>query len=168
MKITRVQKTTIGEETAAIGVVIHPIKVAAMMIEGNVTVIVVEIEVEIVKIEMTTNVKLPHPRTRKMMTEKEATRIIITGETTEEIVIATGMKGIGVEIAVTESGIDDTLGTNDQRIGTETSVPTITRKRIAHDPGRDRGIALHHHRSEWWVIGRKRDGINWPNWRSWA
>lgn len=149
MRITRVQKTTIDEETAAIGVVIHPIKVAAMMIEGNVTVIVViEIEVEIVKVEMMTNVKLPHPRTRKVTIEREATRIIIIGETTEEIVIATEMKGIGVGIVATGSGIDDTLETIDQRIGIETSAPTITRKRIARDPGRDRGIALHRHRLE--------------------
>jgi len=148
MKIIRVQKTTIGEGTAAIGVVIHPIKVVAMMIEGSVTVIVVEIEVEIVKVEMTTNVKLPHPRTRKVTIEREATRIIIIGGTIEEIVIATGMKGIGVEIAATGNGIGDTPGTIDQRIDTETSVPTITRKRIARDPGRDRGIALHRHRSE--------------------
>lgn len=144
MKIIRVQKTTIGEGTAAIGVVIHPIKVVAMMIEGSVTVIVVEI----VKVEMTTNVKLPHPRTRKVTIEREATRIIIIGGTIEEIVIATGMKGIGVEIAATGNGIGDTPGTIDQRIDTETSVPTITRKRIARDPGRDRGIALHRHRSE--------------------
>lgn len=150
-RITRVRKTIIGEGIAMIGVVIHPIRVAATTIEGNVIVIVViETEAEIVKVEMTISVKLllDHPRMRRVMTEKGATRIIIIGGTTEGIVIATEMKGTGVGIAVTESGIGDIPGTIDQRIGTGTSARIIIRKRIARGRGRDRGIVLHRCRLE--------------------
>lgn len=148
-RITRVRKTIIGEGIAMIGVVIHPIKVAATTIEDNVIVIVViETEVEIVKVEMTINVKLLlHPRMRRMTTEKGTTKIIIIGGMTEGIVIATEMKGTGVEIG-TENGIGDIPGMIDQRIGIGTSARIITKKRIARGRGRDRGIALHRRRLE--------------------
>lgn len=149
-RITRVRKTIISEGIAMIGVVIHPIKVAATTIEDNVIVtVVIETEVEIVKVEMTINVKLlsDHPRMRRMMIEKGTTKIIIIGGMTEGIVIATEMKGTDVGIG-TENGIGDIPGTIDQRIGTGTSARIITKKRIARGRGHDRGIAHHRRRLE--------------------
>lgn len=145
-RIIRVRKMTIGEETAAIGVVIHLTKVVAMTIEDNVTVIVVtEIEVEIAGIVMMTNVKRPsdRPKMKKVTTKRGATKIIIIG-TTGGIVIATGTTGIDVEIVATAvNGTGDTLGTTGRRIDTGMIVQAIIKREIARDQDRDRGIARH-------------------------
>jgi len=158
-RIIRVQKTTTGEETAAIGVVIHPTKIVVMMTESNVIIVVIaETEARIgeagTTIEdrrgMMTSAKRPldRPEMRRMTTERRATRIIII-RTIRGIAIATG---IGAETATigtgtgTGIGIGDTLEMIGQRIGIGMNVRVITRKKIARDRGRDRGIAHRYRR----------------------
>lgn len=171
MKIIRVQKMIIGEETVATVVVIRLTKVAAMTIEDNVIVAVVtETEAETGGIGMMTSAKRPsdRPRMKKMMTEREAIKIIIIGMT-GEIVIAIGMTGTDAEIAVTAvNGIGDTPGMSGRRIDTGTNVRATTRRGIARDRDRDRGTARHHCHSGRWVIGRKKDGTSWPSWKNWV
>lgn len=148
MKIIRVQKMIIGGETVAIGVVIRLTKLAAMTIEGNVTVaVVIETEVESEEIGMTTSAKdrlSDHPRMKKLTTEREATRIIIIG-TTGGIVIAIGTTGTDAEIAM--NGTGGTPGMTDPRIDIGTSVRATTRRGIARDRDRDRGTARHRYHS---------------------
>lgn len=141
-----------GEETAAIEVVIRPIKVVAMIESKVITVVIAEIEARIGKIEtmignhrgMMTSAKHPldHPETRRMTIERRATRIIIIGMTRGIVIVteigagtATIGSGIGIEIE-----IGDILGMIGQRIGIEMSAQVITRKRIVRDRDRDREI----------------------------
>jgi len=135
----------IGEETVAIGVVICLIKVVAMMIEDNVTVVVVtETEVENGGAGMMTSAK--HPRRKKVTIERGATRITIG--TIEGIVIAIGTTGTDAEIAaIAVNGTGDTPGMIGRRIDIGTSVRAITRRGIARDRDRDRGIARNHYHS---------------------
>jgi len=126
-------------------------KVAVMTIEDNVTIAVITgIEAETGEIETTISAKHPldRPRMKKMMTEREATRIIIT-EMTGGIVIATGMTGTDAGIAATAMNeIGDTPGTTGQKIDIGTSVRAITRRGIARDRDRDRETARYRYRSE--------------------
>lgn len=146
MRIIQVQKMIIGEETVAIEIVIRLTKVVAMTIEDNVIVaIVIETEAEkkIGGVGMTTSAKHPLDllRTKKVMTEREATRIIIIG-TTGGIVIAIGTIGTGAEIAaIAVNGTGDIPETTGRKIDIGTSVRAITRKGIARD--RDRGTGRH-------------------------
>lgn len=141
----RVRKMTIDEETAAIGIVIL-IKVAAMTIEDNVTVVVVtEIEVEIVGIGTMISAKRPSDRLKmkKMTTERGAIKIIIIG-TIAGIVIAIGTTGIDVEIVATAvNGTGDTLGTTGRKIDTGTIVQAIIKRGIVRDQDHDQEIARH-------------------------
>lgn len=150
MKIIRVQKMILGEETVATGVVIRLTKVAVMTIEDNVIVaVVIETEVETGGIGMTTSVKRPsdRPRMKRVTTEREAIKIIIIG-TIGGIVIAIGMIGTDAEIAATVvNGIGDTPGMTGRRIDIGTSVRATTRRGIARDRDRDRGTARHHYHS---------------------
>lgn len=153
MKIIRVQKMIIGEETVATGVVIRLTKVVVMTIEDNVIVAVVtETEVETGGIGMTTSVKRPsdRPRMKRVTTEREAIKIIIIG-TTGGIVIAIGTIGTietDAGIAATAmNGIGGTPGMTGRRIGIGTSVRATTRRGIVRDRDRDRGTARHHYHS---------------------
>lgn len=139
----------IGEETVAIVVVIRLIRVAVTMTEGNVTIAVVtETAAETGGVGMTISAK--RPKMKKVTTEREATRIIITGMT-GGIVIATGTTGTetagrDAEIAaIAMNGTGDTPGTTG-KIDIETSVRAITRRGIARDRDRDRGTAHHRYR----------------------
>jgi len=150
-RIIRVRKTIIGEETVTIGVVMRLTKVAVMTIEDNVTIAVITgTEVETGEIGTTISAKRPldRPRMKKMMTEREATRIIITGMT-GGIVIATGTTGTDAGIAATAMNeIGDTPGTTGRRIDIGTSVRAITRRGIARDRDRDRETVRYRYRSE--------------------
>lgn len=125
------------------------------MTEGNVTIAVVtETGAEIVGVGMMISAKrlLDRPRTKKVTTERGATRIIITGMI-GGIVIVTGV--IGTEIvgrdaeivATAMNGIGDTPGTTG-RIDIGTSVRAITRRGTARDRDHDRGIARHRYHLE--------------------
>jgi len=148
MIITQVQKTIINE-TVMIEVVIYPTKIVVlrMMIGGNVKVVVItEIEAEIEEVGTMISVKhlWDHRRTRKVMTGKGVTRIIIIG-TIGGIVIAIEMKGIGVGIAAIGREIAGTLGMIDRKIVIGMNARVITRRRIARDQGHDRETVLLHH-----------------------
>ena len=150
MRIIRVRKMIIGEGTVVIGVVICLTKVAVMTIESSV-IIITGTEAEIAGIGMTTSAKR-HPsdrlKTRKVMIERGATKIIIIGMT-GGIVIATGTTGIDAGIAASAmNGIGDTLGMSGPRIDIGTSVRATTRRGTARDQDRDRGTAHHSYRLE--------------------
>lgn len=151
MRIIRVRKTIIDEGTVAIGVVIRLTKVAVMTIEGSV-IIITGTEAEIAGIGMTTSAKRPSDRlkTKKVMIERGATKIIIIGMTGGIVeVIATETTEIDAGIAATAmNGIDDTPGTTGPRIDIGMSVRATTRRGIARDRDRDRGTAHHRYHLE--------------------
>lgn len=152
MRIIRARKTIISEETEANAVVVtHPTKAVAAprtMTESNATAvteigILKEIGTTIGNREMTIDEsRSDRPKMKRTTTEREATRIIITG-TTGGIAIVTGT-GVGT---ATGKGIDDIPEMTGQRIDTETSVRVITKRGIARGRGRDREI-VRYRRSE--------------------
>ena len=149
MRIIRVRKMIIDEGTVAIEIVIRLTKVAVMTIESSV-IIITGTEAEIAGIGMTTSAKRLSDRLkmRKVMIEKGATKIIIIGMT-GGIVIATGTTGIDVGIAATAmNGIDDIPEMSGPKIDIGMSVRATTRRGIARDRGRDRGIAHHSYHLE--------------------
>lgn len=145
----QVRKTIISEETEANVVVVMYLTKAVVALhtttESNVTAVT-----EIAGIRkrvgttignretMTSESRSDRPKMIRATTENEATKIIIT-ETTGGIAIA---RGIDAGTA-TGKGIGDIPEMTGQRIDTETSVRVTTRRRIARDRGRDRGIARH-------------------------
>lgn len=154
MRTIRARKTITGAETEAnvVAVVVtHPTKEVAVRrtTTGSNVTTVTEIAGIRKGVEtmirdhgtMTGGSQSDRPRMRRTMTERGATRIIITG-TTGRTGIA---RGIDAGTAIGK-GIGDIPETTGQRIDTETSVRVITRRRIARGRGHDQGIA-HHRRS---------------------